>query len=323
MNIPLLSPGQAVGLGCPPALFGRGIRQPRAAPMSASNAATLPEQRKVGAGPTDRRLVLRHRLPTRIWHWVNALVVFVMLMSGLMIFNAHPRLYWGSYGANYDKAWLVVGSTPATGFLEVAGVRINTTGVLGRWIDRRGVVVRRAFPYWATIPSSYNLAAGRRWHLAFAWLLALGLPFFWSVSLLNGHVQRDLAPRRDELSPRHIWDDIKDHARLRFPTGQAALRYNILQKLSYVGVVFLVLPLLVLTGLTMSPAVDTAWPWLPDLFGGRQSARSIHFILATLTTLFILVHLVMVVLAGPINEVRSMITGRFRIPQPPVGEEGQ
>jgi thiosulfate reductase cytochrome b subunit len=291
--------------------------------VSASKAAEVPGPRELEARRPDGKLVLRHRLPTRIWHWVNALVVFIMLMSGLMIFNAHPRLYWGSYGANYDKAWLVVGSTPSRGFVEVAGLRLDTTGVLGRWTDRRGVVVRRAFPYWATIPSSYNLAAGRRWHLAFAWLLALGLPLFWAVSLLNGHVRRDLAPRRDELSPGHIWEDIKDHAQLRFPKGEAALRYNILQKLSYAAIVFVVLPLLVMTGLTMSPAVDTALPWLPDLFGGRQSARSIHFILAALTSLFILVHLVMVVLAGPFNEVRSMITGRFRIPPEPAEEEGQ
>ena len=99
-----------------------------------------------------------------------------------------------------------------------------------------------------------------------------------------------------------------------FPTGDAALRYNILQKLSYVGVIFVLLPLMVLTGLTMSPAMDAAWPWLLDLFGGRQSARSIHFICAALLLGFILVHLMMVLLAGPINEIRSMITGRFRVP---------
>ena len=92
----------------------------------------------------------------------------------------------------------------------------------------------------------------------------------------------------------------------------AALSYNILQKLSYVGVIFVLLPLMILTGLTMSPAMDAAWPWLLDLFGGRQSARSIHFICAIAASLaFILVHLVMVVLAGPMNEIRSMITGRY------------
>jgi Ni/Fe-hydrogenase b-type cytochrome subunit len=233
-------------------------------------------------GPAPRLIAYRHRLPTRLWHWVNALVVFVMLMSGLMIFNAHPHLYWGAYGANFDHPWLTFKGRP--------------------------------IPGWATIPSTYNLAAARRWHLAFAWLLVVGLLLFLVTSFINRHAQRDLAPGKDEVRPSHVWHDITEHARLRFPKGEAALRYNILQKLSYVTVIFLLLPLMVLTGLAMSPAMDAAWPWLLVLFEGRQSARSIHFITAMLILSFIIVHLVMVVLAGPINEIRSMITGRFRVP---------
>lgn len=263
---------------------------------------------------TARRLVDRHRLSTRIWHWVNALTVFLMLMSGLMIFNAHPRLYWGQYGANADPAWLEIGSTPGEGYARVGSLTLETTGLLGHWTGPSGAIERRAFPGWMTIPSYYSLASARRWHLAFAWILALGLIAHWAASLINRHLSRDLAPRKGELSPRHLWQDVADHARLRFAKGDAALRYGPLQKLSYLGVIFLLLPLLVLTGLAMSPTMDAAWPWLLDLFGGRQSARSIHFICAMLMALFILVHLVMVVLAGPLNEVRSMITGRFAIP---------
>jgi Ni/Fe-hydrogenase b-type cytochrome subunit len=232
--------------------------------------------------PPPRRIAYRHRLPTRLWHWLNALTVFVMLMSGLMIFNAHPHLYWGQYGANFDHSWLSFHGRP--------------------------------IPGWATIPSTYNLAAARRWHLAFAWLLVVPLLLFLITSLINRHAQRDLAPRPDEVRPSHIWHDIREHARLRFPTGDAALRYNILQKLSYVAVILVLLPLMVLTGLTMSPGMDAAWPWLTIVFGGRQSARSIHFICAMALLAFIVVHLTMVVLAGPINEIRSMITGRFRVP---------
>jgi thiosulfate reductase cytochrome b subunit len=127
-------------------------------------------------------------------------------------------------------------------------------------------------------------------------------------------VQRALAPDREHVMPGHIWQDIANHARLRFPRGEAAARYNILQKFAYLGVIFLLLPLLILTGLTMGPLNDAAFPWLLDLFGGRQSARSLHFIAAMLILLFIVVHLVMVLLAGPLNEVRSMITGWFRLP---------
>jgi Ni/Fe-hydrogenase b-type cytochrome subunit len=235
-----------------------------------------------GKPASPRRIAYRHRLPTRIWHWINAVAVIVMLMSGLMILNAHPRLYWGAYGANFDQPWLAFQGRPCPG--------------------------------WATIPSTYNLAAARRWHLAFAWVLVAGLMIFLLVSLWNRHVQRDLAPTRDQIRPGHIWHDIKEHARLRFPAGDAALSYNILQKISYIAIIFVLIPLMILTGLAMSPAMDAAWPWLTDLFGGRQSARSIHFLCAAAILLFIVVHLMMVALAGPINEIGSMITGRFRVP---------
>jgi thiosulfate reductase cytochrome b subunit len=267
------------------------------------------------AAPRGGDLVVRHRLSTRLWHWLNALTVIVLLMSGLMIFNAHPRLYWGDYGANADAAWLEIRGDPQRGYLRVGAVTVPTTGVLGHWRDGEGALQRRAFPGWATIPGRYDLAGARSWHFLFAWLLVVPGLLYWLWSFLNRHVQRDLAPSRAELAPRHVWRDIKDHARLRFPTGAAALRYNILQKVSYLAVLFLLLPLVVLTGLAMSPAMDAAWPWLVDLFGGRQSARSIHFIAAMLLAAFILVHLVMVVLAGPFNEIRSMVTGRYRLPR--------
>src|SRR3546814_11644139 len=117
----------------------------------------------------------------------------------------------------------------------------------------------------------------------------------WSSDVCSS----DLHVRRAEWSRRHIWRDIKDHARLRFPKGAAAARYNILQKLSYIGVIFILLPLMIATGLTMSPGINAAAPWLLDLFGGRQTARSIHFIVAWLLVAFFLVHIVMVLLAGP------------------------
>ncbi|SNS58759.1 Thiosulfate reductase cytochrome b subunit [Sphingomonas laterariae] len=263
---------------------------------------------------TAGRTVFRHRLSTRAWHWLNALTVIVMLMSGLMIFNAHPRLYWGHAGANADPAWLEIGATPTEGILKVGALTLPTTGVLGRWTDRHGVVQTRAFPGWATIPTDYSLAGARRWHLAFAWVLVIGGALYGVASLINRHIQRDLAPSRGELAPRHIWRDIKDHARGRLPGGEAAARYNILQKLSYLAVIFGLLPLMVLSGLGMAPGVDAGWPWIVDLLGGRQSARSIHFLCATALLGFILVHLAMVVIAGPINEIRSMITGRYRLP---------
>lgn len=259
-------------------------------------------------------VIKRHRLSTRLWHWTNALTLLVMLMSGLMIFNAHARLYWGDYGANDDKAWLVIDDAGDTGFVELAGVRVETTGVLGIWTNPEGEVKRRAFPYWVTIPSGYDLQAARRWHFTFAWILAVALTLYMLRSLWNGHVRNDLHIRKSEWSLGHIWHDIKDHARLRFPTGAAAKDYNILQKFAYISVIFIMLPLIIMTGLTMSPAMNAAWPWLLDLFGGRQSARSIHFLCAFGLVGFFFVHMAMVVLAGPVNEVRSMITGKYQLP---------
>ncbi|MGQ2936488.1 cytochrome b/b6 domain-containing protein [Sphingopyxis sp.] len=266
------------------------------------------------AVPTGPVRVYRHRLPARIWHWTNAVTLLVLLMSGLMIFNAHPRLYWGDYGANFDRAWLVIGSTPDSGYLRIGDYRVETTGVLGRWTDAQGIEKTWAFPGWTTIPTSYSLADGRRWHLLFAWILSIGLTLYMLWTLLGGHLRKDLHIRRTEWSPRYIWHDVKEHAGLRFPRGEAAARYGILQKLSYIGVIFVALPLMIATGLTMSPGMNAAWPWLLDVFGGRQSARSIHFITAWALVAFFLVHIAMVLLAGPVNELRSMITGWFRLP---------
>ena len=270
-------------------------------------------------GPGD--VVKRHRLSTRLWHWLNVVTLAVMLMSGLMIFNAHPRLYWGQYGANADPAWFEIGSTENTGFVQAGPLRVETTGVLGRWTDQDANVQRRAFPYWITIPSRYSLADARLWHLAFAWVLGVSLFAYMAISLGNRHFKRDLKISLAEIRPSHLWADIKDHARLRFPTGAAALRYNILQKLAYASVLFGLLPLIIFTGLAMSPAMDSGWPWLLDIFGGRQSARSLHFIAMVALVAFFFIHIAMVVLAGPINELRSMISGYYRLPGKRAPEE--
>lgn len=259
--------------------------------------------------PPDTPLVYRTRLPVRLWHWLNALTVFVMLMSGMMIFNAHPRLYWGEDGFMAPDAWLVIGHKGESGFLRLGSLELPTTGVLGY---AQGKAL--AFPPLVTIPTSYDLAAAREWHFFFAWLLGLGLLAFVIWALTSRHLQRDLAPAREQLSPSHLWADIKAHARLRFPKGEAARAYNPLQKLSYLTVIFVLIPVVILTGLTMSPSLNAAFPFLLDLFGGRQSARSIHFLCAAGLAGFIAVHLLMVLLAGPLNELRSIVTGWYRLP---------
>ena len=152
---------------------------------------------------------------------------------------------------------------------------------------------------------------GRRWHFFFAWILALnGLTYVVNL-VAAGHL-RDLWPSLADL--RAIPRTVRDHARLRFPKGEEALRYNVLQKLAYLSVV-VAFPILVLAGLTMSPAMNSAFPWLLTLFHGRQSARTVHFVLAACLVGFVVVHLVMVLISGVFNNMRSMITGRYRIPE--------
>jgi len=150
-------------------------------------------------------------------------------------------------------------------------------------------------------------------HFFFAWLFVANLAAYYVFGLINGHLRRDLVPTRQQLHPREILADVVDHLKLKFPKGEAARHYNPLQKFAYLGVIALLLPTMILTGLTMSPGMDAILPWLVELFGGRQSARTIHFIAASLLALFVIVHLAMVLLAGPINGIRAMITGKLAI----------
>ena len=270
------------------------------------------------ATPPRRLLVHRHAPLTRLTHWVNLACIVVLLMSGLQIFNAHPALYWGQFGADADPAVLEIGANEAndgslTGYARVGSVTVPTTGVLGASRNADGHVVERAFPRYVTLPGFRDLHLGRRWHFFFAWIFVANLLVYYLGGLASGHLRRDLLPSLSQLKPSSIAKDIWDHLQLKFPHDEEALHYNFLQKMAYLGVIGVLLPAMVLTGLTMSPAMDAILPWLVDLFGGRQSARTIHFIAANLIVLFIFVHVVMVILAGPINELRSMITGKFAI----------
>lgn len=266
----------------------------------------------------EREVVYRHSLAVRLTHWINVLVISLLLMSGLNIFNAHPRLYLGQFGADFDRPWLEIASTRvppgrAMGVTVIDGHQFNTTGFLGLAKGPDGAPLAQGFPNWATWPSHRDLATARRWHFFLAWLFVINGAAYYLFGLASGHLRRDIAPNARDIRPRHIWRSIVDHIRLRHPTGEDARRYNILQKFAYLAVIGLLLPLMVLTGLTMSPGVDAAAPWLTSLFGGRQSARSIHFVTANAIVLFVIVHVVEVFLAGVWNEVRSMITGRYVI----------
>ncbi|WP_068878531.1 MULTISPECIES: cytochrome b/b6 domain-containing protein [unclassified Phenylobacterium] len=260
-------------------------------------------------------MIRRHSGVTRVTHWLNVLVVSLLLMSGLQIFNAHPALYWGAK-STFAEPWVSmkkeeVGGEPR-GITTVGGLRFDTTGLFG-WSGAEGAREQRGFPAWATIPSYRSLADGRRWHFFFAWLFVINGLVYWLWGLARGHIARDLLPTRAQLRPRHVLHEIVTHARLQFPKGEAARSYNVIQKLTYLLVIVVLLPLMVATGLSMSPGFNATLPGLIDLFGGRQSARTIHFLSATAIVLFVVVHLALVVVSGFWNNMRSMITGRYAI----------
>ena len=260
-------------------------------------------------------IVYRHSVMVRITHWVNAFCLLVLLVSGLQIFNAHPTLYFGEK-SEPDRAVLSMRAVEQpdgsySGITTIGSTQFDTTGVLGLSRDASGEYENRGFPGWITLPSYRDLATGRRWHFFFAWLFVLNGLAYLIYAAWSGHVRRDLAPTRSQL--RHIGQSVWEHVRFHFPKGDEAKSYNVLQKLAYLAVIFGLLPLIVLTGLTMSPAMNAAFPFMLDVFGGRQSARTIHFLCATGITLFVVVHLVMVVATGTWNNIRSMITGRYVI----------
>jgi thiosulfate reductase cytochrome b subunit len=266
--------------------------------------------------PVAERWYRRHAGLLRITHWINACCFPLLLMSGLQIFNAHPALYVGNR-SDFDHPVLSIPAQPSenglVGETVIFGHAFDTTGVLGA-SNEDGQVSPRAFPSWITIPSSQDLATGRRWHFFFAWLLVLNALAYLAWGIASRHFGRDLLPSRVELG--HIGREILQHLRLRFPRGAAAKRYNVLQQLAYLLVVFGLFPLMILTGLTMSPGIDSAVPQLLTLFGGRQTARLIHFVTASGLTLFVVVHLVMVLVSGVWNNLRSMVTGWYDLGKP-------
>ncbi|MDP9044912.1 MAG: cytochrome b/b6 domain-containing protein [Pseudomonadota bacterium] len=271
------------------------------------------------AAPAPRRFY-RHRLAVRLMHWINVVCLTVLLMSGLQIFNAHPALYWGR-DSDFAHPWLALGATRTagggiSGVTTVAGHRFSTDGWLGASTAGDDKTAR-GFPAWATIPGPQWLSMGRHWHFFFAWLFVINGLVYVGYSALSGHLTRDLVPSRAEL--RRIGGSIRDHLLLRHARGEDAKRYNVLQNLAYLAVIFVLLPLVILAGMAMSPRLDAVYPGWIDLLGGRQSARSIHFLAAAGLLLFVLVHVFEVLINGAWNQIRSMVTGWYTLPR---DEEG-
>lgn len=285
---------------------------PHAAPKK--SRPTAPDANAASSG-SSRHDYARHPLAVRIMHWVNVLAVTVLLMSGLQIFNAHGALYWGQSSYSGRPPLLQITAEQSSngrpiGVTRVLGHEFRTTGVLGI-SSENGSPTARAFPAWATIPGPQWLAMGRRWHFFFAWVFFVNGALYAAYAVVTRHLSRDLLPTPEDW--RSIGRSMLDHLLFRHPSGEAARHYNVLQKLTYLLVMFGLLPLIMLMGLGMSPRLDSLWPGWIGIFGGRQAMRALHFVIAWAIVLFVLVHVFEVIISGFWNNLRSMITGRYEV----------
>jgi thiosulfate reductase cytochrome b subunit len=260
--------------------------------------------------------IYRHKLPIRIMHWINVLCFILLLMSGLNIFNAHAALNLGKSSYNGRPPILEMRAEATNdgkimGVTTIFGYKFNTTGVFGLSKGANDRILQRGFPTWMTIPGSQWLSMARRWHFFFAWLFVINGICYVTYSFLTKHVQRDLLTTKTDRA--NIWQSIKDHARFKHASGEAAIPYNVLQKIAYLSVIFILLPLIILMGWAMSPFLNSLIPGWVDLFGGRQTARTIHFIVAWLLVGFVFIHVFEVIITGVWNNLRSMITGQYKI----------
>ena len=249
-----------------------------------------PPLERVEAVPPHTRWV-------RISHWILTVSVLTLAFTGILILMVHPRLYWGEVGNDL---------TPA--FLELP---ISRNHRHGGWEKPMPFFQNSASPISAsrTFDIFNQNGWGRSLHFLAAWCLVVPGAIYLLAGISGGHFRSHIVPGRRELAPTLFWQDIVDHLRLRIPPASGGPRYGLLQKCAYSLVVFVAAPLIVLTGLTMSPAVTAAFPFLLQVFGGYQSARTIHFFAFVALLLFVVVHLVMVVKSGFRRQIRAMTLG--------------
>lgn len=253
-------------------------------PTSSHIMPIAQDGRAVTAIPdTSERLRPRHSAMVRITHWLTTLCFLALLLTGVEILMSHPRFYWGETG-NVNMAPLFTLPFPSSR---------------------------------ATVPTGYGYVLpdqngwSRYLHFEAAWVAVLTGFLYLAFGFFKGHFRRNLVPAASDLSPGRLAKAIAKHLRFRRPSAEEAWSYNIVQRLTYLLVIFVLFPLIIWTGLAMSPAVEGALPAAVAVLGGRQSARTIHFFVSGFLVLFLLVHILMVCLAGFRKRVGAMITGRL------------
>lgn len=251
-------------------------------PISSGAPLPVQDERDVSTiSPVAELQRPRHSALVRITHWLTALSFLALLVTGVEILISHPRLYWGETGN--------VNMTPWFSF-HIPSSR-------------------------ATVPTGYGYVLpdqngwSRYLHFQSAWLLVFTGLVYLAFGFFNGHFRLNLFPSLSDLSPGKLLKSMAAHLRFR-PGEKDAWSYNLIQRLTYLFVIFVLFPMIIWTGLAMSPAIDSALPWAAILLGGKQSARTLHFFVSVLLVLFVLVHVLMVFLAGFRSRVGAMITGR-------------
>lgn len=239
----------------------------------------------------------RHQRWVKATHWIGTLSFITLAFTGVVILMAHPRLYWGETGNDL---------TPA--LIELP---ISRNYKHGGWDQKESIFPDQGSPISAN--RTYDIfnknGWGRSLHFLAAWFLVIVGVAYLLAGFFTGHFRRHIVPRSTELRPTLFLHDLGDHLRMRIRNATGGPQYGLMQKCSYFMVVFLALPLIVLTGLAMSPAITAGYPFLLRLFGGYQSARTIHFFAFVILLLFLFVHVLMIIKSGFRRQMRAMTIG--------------
>ncbi len=240
----------------------------------------------------------QHKGWVKITHWIITLSFIVLTFTGYVILMSHPRLYWGEIGNDL---------TPALFELP-----ISRNYQHGGWEKSTAFFAGKTVP--VTASRTYDIfnqnGWGRSMHFLSAWFLVLTGLVYLLAGIFTGHFKFNLLPKAGEFTRRNVWQDWLSHLRKQFPAATKGPQYGLLQKISYLSVIFVLLPLMVVTGLAMSPAITAGYPFLLKIFGGGQSARTIHFFAAGALVIFLVVHVLMVIRSGFKQQITAMTFGK-------------
>ena len=239
-----------------------------------------------------------HQRWVRWTHWIVTISFLALVFSGVEILMVHPRLYWGEVGNDL---------TPALFELPISR-NYHHNG----WAEKTAFFPNQSSPVSAS--RTYDIfnqnGWGRSLHFLAGWFLVITGVIYLLAGIFTAHVRTHLWPGRNQFTLRFLYRDVVNHFRMEIPSASNSREYGLLQRCTYLLVVFLLLPLIALTGLTMSPAITAAHPFLLKIFLGAQSARTIHFFAFIVLILFLLVHIVMVIKSGFKQQIRAMTLGK-------------